>query len=222
MTTDQTMQQRIEALVEWSIIHREKIFAGLLACIICVCIGRYFLTTMITLGQTPLEGTVSYNGVPIGYGTVTLVTEDHEILHATIAPDGRYKFPHVPDGRLRVAVSSPNPQSVFEQKPVSSPARLTPRGATASEPLHRGDRGVVVAERLGATTVSLPASTAFPAVASRSEQQKEWRPIPGRYANPATSGLVIDIATGTRSSNLTWGQSSATVPNEAATRTSGR
>ncbi len=150
MSTDQTFQQ-LEALIEWSVLNRSRILAGFLAAALCLLAGRYCWQAMKTAGQTPLEGTVSLAGDPIRYGTVTLVTDDNQILYATIGPDGRYRFPHVPRGKLRVAISSPNPQSVFEQARTEAPAQPatrqngtgTPR--TRSEDAHRcpADRGEV-------------------------------------------------------------------------------
>ena len=195
MSTDLTFQQQLEALIEWSVLNRSRILAGFLATALCLLAGRSCWQAMKTAGQTPLEGTVSLAGDPIRYGTVTLVTDDNQILYATIGPDGRYRFPNVPRGKLRVAISSPNPQSVFEQARTEAPAQPATRQNGTGTPRTRSEDARTAPEKFGATTVALPIAAKFPGEPSLAAQQRQWRPIPGRYASPATSGLEIDTAT---------------------------
>jgi len=195
MSVDRPFQQRLEAFIEWSALNRSRVLAGLLVCFACLLAGRYCWKLARTFGQTPLEGTVIFDGAPIRYGIVTLVTEDNQILYATIGSDGRYRFPHVPRGRLQVAVSSPNPKSVFEQARTEAPVQPSTRKNVTGTASNLGKDARPSPEKLGATTVALPITAEFPKAASRGTQQRQWRPIPGRYANPATSGLAIDAAT---------------------------
>jgi hypothetical protein len=203
MTSDRTIQQQFEAFIESIFFHRNNILFGLVGVAVLLVAGRYVLMAIKTLGQAPLEGTVTFDGTPICYGTVTLVADDHQILHATITPDGRYRFPHVSGGKFRVAVSSPNPRSVFEQTPGAVPQRPTSQKNFARTQAADASDSSATVEQLGATAVALPAATPLPPRTGKSVQQRLWRAIPGHYANPLTSGLLLDTTKGGGIQNLT-------------------
>jgi len=109
----QSFQKKLEDLIEWSVLHQGKFFAGILATVVVLTTCSYLWQMIDGLGQTSLTGVASLDGQPIGYGTVTIITQDNTILTSHISPDGTYTFPSIKPGKLRVAVSSPNPRSVF-------------------------------------------------------------------------------------------------------------
>ncbi len=195
---EKTLQRRLEDFIEWVILNRGRLACGCLAMVFAGFLGKYLVTAAKTFGSVPLTGTIACDGVPVRYGTVTLIPTDGAPLTTTIRPDGSYYFPHTPAGRFRVAVSSPNPQSVFVR-------RLPPKPGTTpqQQPQIRGgrqhkkiaDSKSRSAEYAGASTVSMPITAETPPAAPQTEQQKDWFPIPGHYANPITSGLSITAGT---------------------------
>ncbi len=180
----QSFQKKLEDLIEWSVLHQGKFFAGILATVVVLTTCSYLWQMIDGLGQTSLTGVASLDGQPIRYGTVTIITQDNTILTSHISPDGTYTFPSIKPGKLRVAVSSPNPRSVFEQMNNKDSIAVT------DQPTPRQNRLGDV-KNSGLTTVAAPNSKPPPKTVSQTAQQKLWRPLPGRYANPATSGLTI-------------------------------
>lgn len=180
----QSFQKKIEDIIEWSVLHRAKLFAGILATVAVLTTCSYLWQLINGLGRTSLTGVASIDGQPIRYGTVTIITQDNKILKSHISPDGTYTFPSIKPGKLRVAVSSPNPRSVFEQR------NNKDSNAIIDQPTPRQNQLGDVTNS-GPTTVAAPNSKSPPKAVLQTAQQKLWRPLPGRYANPRTSGLTI-------------------------------
>ena len=190
-----SFQKKLEDIIEWFVLHRGKTCTGLLATAVVLFACSYLWRTIDSLGQTPLIGVASLDGQPIRYGTVTIITQDNKVFTSHISPDGMYKFPSIKPGRLQVAVSSPNPRSVFEQKNSNDNSDLTDQSSYRArspqdQPPSRPDRLNGLSNH-GQTTVAAPNSKPPPKTVSQTAQQKLWRPLPGRYANPVTSGLTI-------------------------------
>ena len=195
---EKTLQRRLEDCIEWATLNRGRLACGCLALVFAGFLSKYLVTAAKTFGSVPLTGTVACDGVPVRYGTVTLIATDGAPRTTTIRPDGSYHFPHTPAGRFRVAVSSPNPQSVFARQP-SHKLRTTQQqnSQTNGGRQHQkiADSKSRPAEYAGASTVSMPITAETPPVAPPTEQQNDWFPIPGHYANPMTSGLSITAGT---------------------------
>ena len=195
---DKNLQCRAEELIEWLALNRERVAATSVALLLVVFASQYLWTAAQTLGSVPVGGTVSCDGSPIRYGTVTLLPVDGRPLTTTIRPDGSYYFPHTPAGRFRVAVSSPNPQSVFLRQPSYKPRTIPQQHSQINggrQHQKSFDSKSRPAEYTGASTVSMPITAEIPLTAPPTEQQKDWFPIPGHYANPMTSSLSVTAGT---------------------------
>lgn len=197
MDTNKSLQQQLEEAIEWLAFNRGKIFLGAVALLVVSVaggtVGRYLWRAIETSGQIPLEGRVLLDGELVRYGTVTLLTENGGIFQTTINGDGTYRFDHVPAGSLRVAVSSPNPQSVFERQPAIDEPRREPPPGSGRTPPAGASASDTPAAGLGATTVAMPVTTDEPVRHPPISLQRRWFPLPGQYANPATSGLAVVV-----------------------------
>lgn len=56
-----------------------------------------------------LSGTVSYKGKLLSQGTVTVYAENGTTAESPISPDGTYVIENCPGGKVKIAVSSPDP-----------------------------------------------------------------------------------------------------------------
>jgi hypothetical protein len=72
---------------------------GFLAIVLCGC-GK---------STTTIEGTVTYLGKPLVYGSVTLLSSAGLTYQGQIQPDGKFVVEAVPAGTFKVAVSSVGP-----------------------------------------------------------------------------------------------------------------
>lgn len=183
-------------------MHAREILLGVLALVAIVCA---FLFVEIP-GGNELTGSVSSGGRPVVYGTVTVVASDDRVYTAPIRADGTYRIPAVPPGPVRVAVSSPNPKSVMDQtaagespdaapsqpSPAAAPRTATADGAAAKPDPKAAAEPVSVAAPNGSAP-PFPASVPPP---RQQAQQQGWFRIPGRYANPTTSGIGTEVQRG--------------------------
>ena len=148
-----------------------------------------------------VEGTVTSGGRPVVFGTVTFVAADNRVYSGTIGPDGRYRVERLPSGAVRVAVSSPDPRPMIP---------LPGREARAEEPGGEPVRGLTGAGDQRETTagprppgraIAAPGDAPAP-VEPSGEKPHGWFRIPGRYANPLTSGLGGQVEVGTNQLDL--------------------
>jgi hypothetical protein len=157
--------------------------------------------------ERAITGAVSSNGKPVVFGTITVMTADNRAFSASINPDGTYEIRGLPPGRVRVAVSSPNPVPTpprSEMPPDSEgPDSLPKAGRSATN----GDRSAIgsgVGSAKGEKSAAGPddggrLSFMTKGVGDETRLQPApaaagWFQIPGRYANPNTSGLKSDVA----------------------------
>lgn len=103
-----------------------------------------------------VAGKVTYQGKPVGWGSVTLRANDGSYHQIGLNADGTYRLDNVPVGPAKVGVSSPDP----------TPSSRFKDG---------GD------ER---------------ATAPPSPPPGIWFPLPAKFADPATSGVTLDVRTG--------------------------
>lgn len=75
-----------------------------------------------------VTGKVTHKGKPVIWGTVTLIASDNMAYPGQITMDGNYTVANVPDGPVKIGVSSPNPDG-------------TNRGGPAANQGGAGDRG---------------------------------------------------------------------------------
>ncbi|NDC64333.1 MAG: carboxypeptidase regulatory-like domain-containing protein, partial [Planctomycetia bacterium] len=143
---------------------------------------------------TTIAGTVTADGRPVVFGTVTVLATDGRAYSAVIGVDGGYTLSNLPIGPVRIAVSSPDPRPIVvravEERLASAetaaPAAPT-GGARAADAAAGPPPG---GHAIAAPGEDPPAAT--PPVVAR----EGWFPIRGRYANPATSGLKADVELG--------------------------
>jgi hypothetical protein len=188
--------ERLAPLVEWAVFRSRRIAAAIVVGILCCMLLFRGWRSLAAVGRSPVQGRVTAAGRPVTFGTVTIVTANGSVLTAPIKPDGTYVLPHVPPGPIQVAVSSPEPRSVF-QKALDSPSTsVTPKGppgtgAPRTTPPKQGKpaddaRGTTIAVRVDAPPPSTQ-SAVLPVHAG-------WFRIPGRYADPVRSGLKGTVA----------------------------
>ncbi|MCX7429885.1 MAG: carboxypeptidase-like regulatory domain-containing protein [Planctomycetia bacterium] len=195
-------------LDEYVVMHLREIAAALLLVVVLLC----SLLFVELPGATTLTGRVTSQGKPVVFGTVTVITSDHRTHSVPIKPDGTYVLKGVPRGPVKVAVSSPNPQPVFERQAVETGAvgsdtrsqSARPKSASGGpmpgQPAARpGQAKAVEGVSIAATNDRGPA----PPNPGRSDAaDRGWFRIPGRYANPASSGIGTDVGRGRTTLNL--------------------
>lgn len=110
-------------------------------------------------GASTASGTVTYQGKPVVWGSVTLRAADGSMHQIGINPDGTYSLTNVPVGLATVGVSSPDP---------TPSARARAGGGDDSR--------------------ARPGPPPLPPGA--------WFPLPAKFADPATSGVTVQVGGG--------------------------
>ncbi len=64
-----------------------------------------------------LMGTITHEGKPVRMGSVLIMGSDGVPRSTTIRDDGTYSIGKVPVGVVQIAISSPDPESVFRSSP---------------------------------------------------------------------------------------------------------
>lgn len=197
MLSVDAMLERLAPFVEWAVFRSRRIVAGIVVGILACLLLLRGWHSLAAVGTSPVQGRVTAADRPVTFGTVTIVTASGLVLTAPIKPDGTYVLPHVPPGPIQVAVSSPEPRSIFQKALESPPASATPPATPPSAKAPRGSapnpgrpadesRGTTIAVRVDAPPPSTQ-SAALPAHAG-------WFRLPGRYADPMRSGLKATVA----------------------------
>jgi hypothetical protein len=93
-------------------------------------------------GTADVTGAITFNGMLVKSGSVTVRTSDGAVYAGTIQ-DGVYAVYGVPSGEVQFAVASPNPstQPVIASAPGESPGRASPfdgKAAAAAKKLSEG------------------------------------------------------------------------------------
>lgn len=194
---------------EYVSLHLREIVVGLL-----VVVALLFILPFVELpGATSVTGTITSQGKPVVFGTVTAITADQRTFTAPIKADGTYVLKDLPPGPVRIVVSSPNPRPVTEQQAVeprpsdrgaraaAADPRSQPAGNAPAAGMTRGGAAAAPAEgvSIAAPNANLPEP---PLPAAARAAQAGWFRIPGRYASPATSGLGAEVRRGKTTVNL--------------------
>jgi hypothetical protein len=145
-----------------------------------------------------VTGTVTSGGRPVVFGTVTFLGADHRAHTVTIGPDGRFRAKHLPTGVVRIAVSSPEPRPDLQHHAAAQVAAKTdsplgPRHGPAPGLAGAGQDMGKAATPMPGRTIAAPAPSSptatQPSTQPSARRAGGWFRIPGRYANPLTSGL---------------------------------
>jgi hypothetical protein len=195
-------------LDEYVAMHFREIAAALLLVVVVLCA----LPFVELPGATTLTGRVTSQGKPVVFGTVTVITSDHRTHSVPIRPDGTYVLKGVPRGPVKVAVSSPNPKPVIERQAVETGAvgsgtqSQSARPKSASGGPMPGQPAAASGQDKAVEGVSIAATNergpASPDPGRSHAAHRDWFRIPGRYANPVTSGIGTDVGRGRTTLNL--------------------
>lgn len=196
MPTPDAILERLAPVVEWVAFRFRRIVVVAVVAILCLLFLMQALSWLAARGMSPLRGRVSVAGRPVTFGTITVIAADGTTLTTTIQPDGSYALPHVPPGPVQIAVSSPEPQTVFQKAvadPQAAPSRK-PSGAGSEATGGSKAKGGKQTEADSAIAMVMPIDKAPPSTdgAARPEHAG-WFRIPGRYASPAQSGLRATV-----------------------------
>jgi hypothetical protein len=149
-----------------------------------------------------VAGTVTSGGRPVVFGTVTFLGADNLAHTVAIGPDGRYLAKYLPIGAVRIAVSSPDPlPEVRRFATAQGPEGPERSVGSARGHANAGQDGGNTAAPLPGTAIAAPAPLP-PVVRPSAARPTGWFRIPGRYANPLTSGLGGQLAIGTNQLDL--------------------
>lgn len=196
MPPGDNLSERFAPFVEWAVFRFRRIVATTIVTLLCLVLVAWTWATFSARDRSSLAGRVTVAGRPVTFGTITVVTANGTTLTTSIRPDGSYLLPHVPSGAVQIAVSSPDPESVF-QKATAPYAPVSPPNPATSE---LGDRARKAAqkeqpaEKSGDVTIAARVKEAPPSTQPPSRPEHAgWFRIPGRYADPSRSGLSVTV-----------------------------
>ena len=140
-----------------------------------------------------MSGQVTSGGKPVRWGTVTVIGTDNRGRTATIQPDGTYSVRGLPPGPVRVMVNSADPNYRLGGSPRPAGGRPSPgpSGGASARPLGADSRQ---ARKLSA--LSMDAEHPVAESPTGGNAPAGWFPIPGKYADPATSGITAQVGDG--------------------------
>jgi len=157
-------------------------FARLKAAGACALALSFCLGAGCNSGKSEVKGKVTYQGKPVVWGTVTLVDASGQYHQSPIDLGGNYAVSGVPEGKVKIAVSSPNPHAGGARgKAGGGPGAkgAEAKGAEASDP--EDPRSKFKKE-------SAPEQP-------RPEKGK-WFAIPADYGDPTTTKLTGEVKRG--------------------------
>lgn len=182
--------------VEWVVFRFRRIVVTTIVMLLCLALVAWTWATFSARNRSSLAGRVTVAGRPVTFGTITVVTANGTTLTTSIRPDGSYLLPHVPSGTVQIAVSSPDPESVFQKAtapfaPTSPPHSDTATlGGRAREEAHKEQPP----EKSGDVTIAARVKDAPPSTQPPFRPEHAgWFRIPGRYADPSRSGLSVTV-----------------------------
>lgn len=183
---------RLAPIIEWAVFRARRIAVVAVAAVVVFILLAWGWNWLAARGKSTLQGRVSVAGRAVTFGTVTVMTADGETLSAPIQPDGTYLLPHVPPGPIRMAVSSPEPKSIFQKATDAKPGerQADPRpGGLGFSKNRNPSGGKNSAADAGAPIAVAPDTPPPSSLAPSRPEHAAWFRIPGRYANPMQSGL---------------------------------
>lgn len=125
---------------------------------------------------TNVTGKVTYKGMPVSTGSITLVASNGTAYSGILGTDGSFSIPGVPTGEAQVAVVGANPAAAV-------PAPPPPPGLPGGGGGGGLGRGSPAPEGIETGPPQPPAIANGPV-------------IPPQYADPRTSGLTVKIKAG--------------------------
>ncbi len=137
----------------------KRISAVVLACLVAAVVG-------CGGGSSTLSGKVTLKKIPLTQGEVTAFGESGEVASGTINEDGTYRIDNCPSGKVKIRVTSPDPQALADaMKAADDPARRRRSGGQPPPPP--------------------PPPAGDPS---------KWFAIPEMYNDPDTSGLLVEVS----------------------------
>lgn len=128
-----------------------------------------------------VTGTVTMNGKPVVYGTITFIGEDGITKAATITPDGKYSVYGVVVGTATIVLDSPKPP--VAEAPAAGGGRGGRGRGRGTDPELPTDAPPVERDPDTQNTVS-------------EEVAKKWFPIPKEYTDNTRSTLKYTVQPG--------------------------
>jgi hypothetical protein len=133
-----------------------------------------------------LTGKVTYKGAALKGGNVTLIPDGSgETFSAPIQEDGRYKFEQLKSGKYKIVV---------ETDSLKPPPQRGPKLSKNIE--NKPPAGANIPEGAGY-------KMAPPAGQVAAENARKYVPIPANYADPAQSGLSLEVKGGSNTHDIT-------------------
>jgi len=135
-----------------------------------------FLATMVGCSSsTIVNGKVTYKGVAVSAGSITLVDSNGNVYSATLSSDGTFSIPAVPTGTVQVAVVGSNSTT-----------------GTKPPPAGRGKGGSSSVVGRDGTPSENPDTGPPPPPTPKASGPV----LPQQFADPRTSGLTATIKAG--------------------------
>jgi hypothetical protein len=94
-----------------------------------------------------VSGKVMRQGKPVVWGNVTLIASDNAAYAAPITPEGTYSIPNVPEGPVKLCVTSTNPDGAARGGPAAARAEIADRASSGPSRLPSAGAWIAIPEK---------------------------------------------------------------------------